>query len=235
MSKKDYTSIPLEGADATEQKLWKALGDLPLGEPSSELRRRFYSNLHEASRPRWTERLNHWLGLKQNGGWITVAAALVFGFGVAQVLERPETDSARFVSLEQNVSRLQRELILDRLQDDSASTRLQGVVDASLIVANEPLVAQALLERAAQDRSLSVRSAAIDALGSQISSGDIGSGLMQLLEGAESPIVQLAVIDLVLRHGNTQQITRLQQLADRSQIHPDLIRHVNNALRSQTI
>lgn len=234
MPDRKTTSLPFESDDPAEQKLWAALGDLPRGEPSDQLRRRFYSGLHETGQRPWTERLGRWLGL-QAGGWVTAAACLVLGFGVAQVIDRPSSDAGRLVALEENMSRLQRELILDRLQDASAGTRLRGVVDAGAVAASDPQVAQALLNRAAQDSSLSVRSAAIDALGSQLGSGEIGAELMRLLEGAESPIVQLALVDLVLRHGDGDQIRTLQNLADGGQLHPDLVRHVNNALRSQSI
>jgi hypothetical protein len=58
---------------------------------------------------------------------------------------------------------------------------------------------------------------------------------MALLEGAESPIVQLALADLVLRHGDRPQVRQLQSLADAGRLHPDIVRHVNNALGSQTV
>ena len=108
-------------------------------------------------------------------------------------------------------------------------------MDASQVVAYDQQVAQALMDRATQDRSISVRSAAIDALGSQMHSGDIGSEVMQLLGNTESPIVQLALVDLILRHGDGEQIRLLQEIADSGLLHPDLISHVNNALRSQSI
>jgi len=235
MSEKDTHSLPFESGDPAEQKLWAALSDLPRGEPSSHLRQRFYSDLHKAASPRWTERLNHWLGLKQNNGWITVAACLLIGFFVAQVVDRPAPDAPRLVALEESLALLQRDLILDRLQDASASTRLRGVVDASQVAAFDQQVAHALLDRAAQDQSLSVRSAAIDALGSQLGSGDIGVGVMKLLDEAESPIVQLALVDLILRNGDAEQLRQLQERADSGLLHPDLVRHVNKALKSQSI
>lgn len=228
------TSLPFESDNPAEQKLWTALSDLPRGEPSDRLRRRFYSGLHEAVRRPWAERLSRWLGLRA-GGWVTAAACLVLGFGVAQVTVRTPSETPRLVALEENMVRLQRELILDRLQDASANARLRGIVDATEVAADDPQVAHALLDRATQDPSLSVRAAAIDALGSQLRSGEIGAELMRLLEVAESPIVQLALVDLVLRNGDGEQIRRLQNLAAEGRLHPDLVRHVDNALRSQSI
>lgn len=243
MPEKDSNSVPFASDDRAESQLWAALGEIPRATPSSELRRRFYSSLHEAGRPGWAERLGAWLGMSANRGWITAAACLVLGFGFAQVIDRPGSETTRLAALENNVTELQRELILDRLEDVSANTRLRGVVDASRVGGDDPQLVSALLDRAAQDTSLSVRSAAIEALGSQLDqttgmqsgSGEIGSGLMRLLEEAESPIVQLALIDLFLRHGDGAQLRQLGELAESGQLHPDLVRHVNTALGGQSI
>lgn len=235
MTDKDRTYLPFESSDPAEEKLWAALGDLPRGEPPLGLRRRFYSSLDAAQSMRWTNRLADWLGMRPLGGLATAALCLVLGFGFAQWMDRPGEQTARLAALEQNVALLQRELILDRLQDASASVRLKGVLDASEVAATDHQVALALLDRATKDRSLSVRSAAIDALGSQLGSGEIGSGLMRMLSSAESPIVQLSLVDLVLRNGDAEQIRQLQDLADSGQLHPDLVRHVNNTLRTQSI
>jgi hypothetical protein len=137
---------------------------------------------------------------------------------------------ARLTALELNVASLQRELILDRLADDTVSTRLQGVVEASAVARDDQVIAQALLLRATRDRSSSVRSAAIDALGPQLHSESMGNQLMDLLASAESPLVQLALVDLVLRNGNTNQLAQLSQLAADNRLHPDLVRHVHNSL-----
>jgi hypothetical protein len=50
--------------------------------------------------------------------------------------------------------------------------------------------------------------------------------IMGLLVQARSPIVQLALVDLVLRYGNEAQIEHLLVLADEDRLHPDLKRHV---------
>ena len=235
MNSKTPNNLPFESTDSSEAALWEALKDLPAGEPSPHLRRRFYDQLHEASVDHWTTRVSRWLGMNSGGGWVTVAACLMVGFGVAQIIDQAPAESPRLEVLEQNLAHLQRELILDRLQDDSPGTRLRGVVDASRVASADPVVTQALLDRATQDSSSSVRSAAIDALGSPMEAGQVGSEVMQLMENAESPIVQLALVDLVLRHGNTAQIEQLQELAEEERLHPDLVRHVNNALRRQSI
>ena len=58
---------------------------------------------------------------------------------------------------------------------------------------------------------------------------------MELLEQAESPLVQMALADLVLRNGSAEQMTRLQQLADNGSLHPDIARHVTTSLTREMI
>lgn len=235
------SSLPFETGDPGEQKLWAALEELPRGEPSSDLRGSFYRGLETASSRSLAVRLREWLGLGSNMGWVTAAACLVLGFGLSQTLLQQSTatpgaaaDDGRLAALEQNVSLLNRELILGRLTADSTGMRLQGVVQAGNVAAQDGEVARALLATAMQDRSLSVRSAAIDALGPQLGNAEFGQQLMSLLEEAESPIVQLALVDLILRHGSTSQLEHLRVLAEQERLHADLVSHVLNSLGVQT-
>jgi HEAT repeat protein len=230
------TSLPFESSEASEQQLWQALGDLPRAEPSADLRRRFYEQLEKADSPGLGARIRGWLGLSNNTGWVTATACLLVGFAVAQLSVESETvEPDRLAALEENIALLNRELVLDRLQDDAPGTRLLGIHNASYLVQDDREVAQALLVRATEDRSSSVRSAAIDALGPQLNSAPVGNELMKLLENAESPIVQLALVDLVLRNGNQQQLARLLELTIDERLHPDLIRHVNKSLGRESI
>jgi len=229
-------SLPFESSDSAEQQLWQALDDLPRADPPASLRRSFYNELEKAGSPGWGARLRGWLGLSGNSGWVTATACLLIGFGVAQMaVERGGVEPSRLAALEENISLLNRQLVLDRLQNDAPGTRLLGVYTASSLVQNDQQIAQALLIRASEDPSQSVRSAAIDALGSQLNSDAVGGELMSLLESAESPIVQLALVDLVLRNGSQQQISQLLRLANENRLYPDLVRHVQKSLGSETI
>jgi hypothetical protein len=236
MSDRKNPSIPFESSDPAEEKLWQALGDLPPAEPPASLRRKFYDKLEKADAIGRGGRIRGWLGLSNNTGWVTAAACLLIGFAVARIGGVQDgAESSRLAALEQNITLLNRELVLDRLQDDTPGKRLLGVHDASALVQHDEVIAQALLVRASEDSSLSVRSAAIDALGSQLHSATVGDELMSLLESAESPIVQLALIDLVLRNGNQQQLSQLRRLADEGRLHPDLVRHVRKSLGSESV
>jgi len=235
MSDNKHSRFPFDGENESENKLWEALGEITDAEPSPQLRQNFYRELEKASRPRLSERLRDLLGFSGNAGWITVAASVLVGLGAGQLLDRPVDDGHRLAVLEENVSMLNRSLILDRLENDTASKRLRGVMDAAFIAGDDAEVANALLLRATNDPVPSVRSAAIGALGPQMSTPAVGKRLMDLLQQAESPLVQLALVDLVLRNGSDRQINQLEQLADDGLLHPDIARHVSTSLKRDLV
>ena len=236
MSDRKTFNVDFDSDDPGEQKLWAALEELPREAPSANMRRSFYRELDRVNSAGWAERLGGWLGINGNAGWVTVAACVLVGIGMGQSFDNTDSEEPmRLEVLEQNVALLNRELILDRLEDATAGRRLRGVIDASNVVQDDAEITRALLVRATEDSVYSVRSAAIDALGPRMNSAAVGNELMMLLENAESPLVQLALVDLVLRNGNDAQLQQLLQLSDKGRLHPDLTKHVNNYLGSESI
>jgi hypothetical protein len=235
MSDNKHSKFPFEGENESENALWNALGDSPDAEPSPHLRQKFYRELEKANRPGFTERLRDLLGFSGNTGWLTVAASVLVGLGAGQLLNAPGDDGPRLAALEENVSMLNRSLILDRLENDTASKRLRGVMDAAFIAGDDAEIASALLLRATDDPVTSIRSAAIGALGTQLGTPAVGRRLMDLLQHAESPLVQLALVDLVLRNGSQRQRDQLQQLAKEGLLHPDIANHVSKSLQRDLV
>jgi hypothetical protein len=236
MSEDRKTKLPFDSDDPAEQALWHALEDIPRESPSPAMRRNFYRELDRVSSASFGDRLRGWLGLGSNAGWITAAACVLLGVGVGQALRDSGSDGPdRLAALEQNVALLNRELILDRLEDAQAGKRLRGVVDAGYFVQDDAEIARALLMRATADRVPSVRTAAIDALGPTLGTAVVGNELMKLLESADSPLVQLALVDLVLRNGSDAQLEQLLRLADEDALHPDLVTHVEKSLGRETV
>ncbi|MGI9201465.1 MAG: hypothetical protein ACR2QL_10420 [Woeseiaceae bacterium] len=236
MSDKKVSDLPLGSEDPSENRLWDALATIESEEPSADLRKGFYEKLEQASRPTATDKLRSLLGFSGNAGWITATACLLVGIGTGQMLGTTESSSGdeRLVALEENVSMLNRTLILDRLENDSAGKRLQGVLDAAYLAGDDAEIANALLQRATEERVHSVRAAAIDVLGRQISAPSVGKRIMDSIVEAESPLVQLAMIDLVLRNGTQDQLNKLLKLAQDGLLYPDLSRHVLTSLKRDT-
>lgn len=228
MSDKRKSGVPFESDDAAEQQLWSDLENLPQEAPSQRLRHRFYGELEQADRR--LHRRRRWLGWITAPGLAAALGCLFVGVMVGLLLRSPSTaNHAELAELQQQVSILNRNLVLDRLENDSASKRLLGVMEASDLAGRDPEITRALLERAVDDRVHSVRSAAIDAIGPRLGTPAVGDELMGSLEKAESPLVQLALADLVLRYGNPSQLEQLLRLSERGLLHPDVAKHVKSS------
>jgi hypothetical protein len=235
MLKQTRSGVPDEFEEASERALWQALGEMEPEEPSPRLRQGFYRRLDRANRRTRLERVRDALGFRGNAGWLTAAACLLVGVGMGQLAGNDGNDAgARLLALEEDVTMLNRRLILDRLDSEVPGKRLRGVLDAANVAGDDAEIAQALLVRATGDRVPTVRSAAIDALGPSIDTPSVGRQVMDLLPQADSPIVQLALVDLVLRYGNDEQVAELLGLAEQGQLHPDLERHVLTTLKRDT-
>ena len=226
--------VPFADEEGAEGELWRALKGIPAEEPSPALRRRFY-RLLDSARPVPTvpiaQRIGRLLGFNAATGWLSAAAAMLLGLGLGLAL--PDGKPSSVDVLERQVADLRRDLILDRLESATPSKRLRGVIDAVSIAERDPAVANALLETATADRVQAVRTAAIDALGPQVRAEAVGSALMRELEANDSPLVQLALVDLVLRHGSREQVRRLLSLAQAGALHPDLVEHVLSSVSEE--
>lgn len=234
MSDRNLSNLPFESDEADEKALWSALGGLPEEAPSADMRRSFYRSLDHAGSETLPLRVRRWLGFGSNTGWLTATACGVLGFALAGGLSTDSApDTERLAALEENVALLNRELILDRLSDANAGTRLKGVFDARDAMTDDEVV-QALLVRATDDDVRSVRTAAIDMLGQALASTGVGEELMQLLEQTKTPSVQLALVDMVLRYGTREQLERLVVLAGNGHLHSDLSEHVFKSLGGET-
>lgn len=233
MSDKRKSHLPFSSDEPAENTLWDSLETMEVEEPSQDLRKNFYAKLEQATRPTLSSKIRDFLGFSGNAGWITATACLLVGLGTGQIISADSADSSteRLAALEQNVSMLNRTLILDRLDNDSAGKRLQGVMDAAYFAGEDARIADALLQRATRERVHSVRAAAIDVLGRQLGAPSVGKRIMDSIAGAESPIVQLALIDVVLRNGDQQQLQELLKLAQDGLLYPDLTQHVLTSLK----
>jgi HEAT repeat protein len=84
------------------------------------------------------------------------------------------------------------------LQQQSASQRLEGVSWSTRLPEPDPKVMAALFHTLRFDNSVDVRLAALDALGRYAGRPEIRSELLDVLQNQQSPLVQIALIDLLV-------------------------------------
>jgi len=186
---------------AALSETWEMLGLLQQEQPSGAVRPRFYQSLEayrqglESAAPTAPKRRFFDWGWQ---GWAWSAALLVLGLGLGQWAgnrERGQNDMAR---LQDEVQHMRQLVTLSLLQQQSASERLRGVDYSTRVDQSDTQVLSALLHAVNYDSNVNVRLAAVDALRKFSASPAVRGSLDQSLVKQESPMVQLALIDLIV-------------------------------------
>ena len=207
--------------------IWTKLGSLPSEQPSEALRPRFYAMLeayqqglqHSHSAPRLRDVVNGWLER-----WWPKQPAFQFAFAVMLLIvglfignrlnapAAPPRDSGELVTLRNELPRLRELMTLTLLKQESPSERLQGVSWVQNMDKPDKELLSALLHRLDYDPNINVRLAAVDALYLFVNQPLVRQGLIQSLSRQTSPLVQIALIDLIVQMREKQATAALKQL-----------------------
>jgi HEAT repeat protein len=109
---------------------------------------------------------------------------------------------------------------LSMLQQQSASERLQGVTWTRRDGQLDPQVLSALLHTLRYDNSVDVRLAALDVLSRHGAQPQVHKGVADTLQEQQSPLVQVALIDLLLEWRDPEAAQRLHKLEQSPNLNP---------------
>jgi hypothetical protein len=220
---------------------WTRLGLLPDEQPSQNLRRDFYRRL-EAScrelaateRQPLRERLPGLLSrlrslahdLRPAAPAMRLAAAVLvvaIGFGAGFFMgSGGKNGSGKIERLSREVDSLQQQMTLSLLDQPSASARLQGIALTSRVQEPEPSLIAALLETLDSDPSVNVRLSVVDALYLFSGREEVRAALTASLARQTSPLVQIALIDLLVSLKEKQAAAALKKLLNDKKIIPEV-------------
>jgi putative zinc finger protein len=188
--------------------LWKGLALLPdtMPEPGSAVRDRFYESLAayrhgmESARVSWKEKLAAFWP-KQPAWQMGISfALLVLGVGAGYAIrpEKHEVQQPEMAQLRGEVSNMRQMVALSLMQQQSAGERLRGVNWAYRVESNDTEVLSALLETVNNDSSVNVRISAVEALHTFGASPVARKAIVQSIPKQTSPLVQVALIELLV-------------------------------------
>ncbi len=242
-------------AEAAElRRIWKELERLPEELPGEEMRQRFAATLAPlvAAAGRRRRLLDTPRGaLERIGsgleGWMArwwprrplaqagfAAAALAVGVlvGSGQLGAWRGGGGAghgEIGELRKEVRSLSQLVTLSLLKQDSASERLRGVSFGRQAGGADERVLEALLDTLGRDPDVNVRLAAVDALAQAAGRPLVRDQLLQEVAKQRSPMVQIALVDLLMTHDRAGSRQRLLQLT----ASPSLDETVRGYLRSR--
>ncbi|MEX1137832.1 MAG: HEAT repeat domain-containing protein [Bacteroidota bacterium] len=206
-------------------RLWSKLGALPEEEPSERVRARFHSMLEA-----YQEGLRH---APATSGLFAVVnrfvekfwpvqpaaqvgiAGLLLVFGVFAGTRFPSAadDHSEITQLRGEIRHMGQLLAVSLLSQQSASERLRGVASTYQMDQPDEQVVSALLRALKFDSNVNVRLAAIDALGKFVSDPAVGREVIATLPRESSPLVQIALIDVLIQEKVRQSADVLRSMA----------------------
>jgi hypothetical protein len=229
-------------ADCSEEVvIWEKLSVLPVDQPGPASRARFEAMLqaYQAGRSNqpvddshwrkrasaWNWNVFHWLR-SPLGAMAWSAALLAIGVFAGLRLAGPKPPSPDLAAMQTELASMKQLVVLSMLQQQSASARLEGVTWSTRDQQLDPQVLSALLHTLRYDSSVDVRLAALDALSRHGRQPQVHEAVLDSLQQQQSPLVQVALIDLLLEWRVPDAAQRLEALQQVANLNPTVRQRV---------
>lgn len=143
----------------------------------------------------------------------------------------PRTENPEMAQLKGQVESLRQLVALSMLQEQSPSQRMQGVTYSVQMAQPDAQVEQALLHAVTHDPNVNVRLSALEALEKYASRPEIRRALEDAVAVQDSPLVQVALIEMLVNLNDTNAAPSLQKLAQDPQTDETVRTHAAQALQ----
>jgi HEAT repeat protein len=156
---------------------------------------------------------------------------LAVGVAAGIFLSSQGQNGTQLAKLQNEVQDMQQALAISLLDRPSASERLQGVSISSHMNNPNSKTLEALLYTLDNDKNVNVRLAAVDALYLFYDYPGVKEGLLGSLEKQPSPLVQVALIDLIVNMRERQAVDALRLLLEDEMLNPDVKKYAERGLQ----
>ena len=207
--------------------VWRGLEAMSEPEPSQALRARFretlaaYEEGYQDAQRRQAMAVppkKWWAGWwpSQPAWQMALSAALVVAgiFGGRQLwTPQPAAPSPEIAQLKGQVENLRQMVALSLMQEQSPTARLRGVTYSFQVAHPGQQVQQALLHAVNHDSNVNVRLSAVDALAKFAGSPDLRRALVDAIPVQDSPLVQIALVDLLVQVNDKDAAPALRKMS----------------------
>lgn len=211
---------------ATTRSVWQQMGSIPTPSPSPAMRTQFYAMLEsvkteEAAQQKWSlASMKAWFDrvLTPNLSSRLAYSFLLLGVGIAAgyFLQRQQTPELAYKqqidTLSSQVQEMRQMMMLSLLENPSATERLRAVSYTKEISDVDGHVIDALLTTLNNDPNVNVRLVTLEALADLAHDARVREGLVQSLTKQESPLVQVALADVMVKLQEKRSLKPLRQM-----------------------
>lgn len=231
---------------ASAKAVWLELGELPAENPGPGLRSRFYAMLESEKqaissgrRKSRYERCENWI----NGWWparpamqlALATAVMLIGLIVGATAGPGRGENGEIDALHTELETMHEMIVVSLLDRESSSERLTGVNWIANVSHPSPELINTLAGTLYNDPSLNVRLAAANALGRYRLGPGVVDQLSQSLSQEDSPLVQIALIDLLIAVQETKALEALREFIKAESAQPEVRAHARSLIGSKEV
>lgn len=214
------------------QQVWEMMSEIQVPEPSAHMRIKFQAMLDTYKDAVEEQKQGIWSGIgsRWNRLWTwqprwplaygLVIVLLGFGLGYLLFYSKGSKQDQQLAALSTQVHELKQTMMLALLENPSASERIRGVSYSSEIKHADKEVIDALLATLNNDPNVNVRLSTLDALSHLANHPEVREGLIKSIAGQESPIMQLAIADVMLKLQEKRSVKSFEELLKQKDLNP---------------
>lgn len=162
-----------------------------------------------------------------------IAIVLIAGIGIGTLLQpaNNESQQADIAQMANELRSVKEMMMLTLLEKESTNDRLKAVkISEELNDASEQ-VTQALLQTLNNDKNVSVRLAALEALQLYTDDPQVREGLIYAIRYQESPLVQVAMAELMVALQEKRSVEPLEELLESERTPPEVKEQIRSNIK----
>lgn len=213
------------------QKIWDLMGEMTHPVPSEAMHANFNSILSGFKKEQVVKKnpfveliykLNEFLYLQVQPrlvySLLLVAIGLIGGYILHQPGQSATSYNKQIDSLSSQVSEMKQVMMFSLLQDPSASQRIRAVAYTEEISNVDLKIIGALFTTLNEDPNVNVRLATLEALAKLAGEPKVREGLVRSIDLQESPLMQTAIADVMVKLQEKSSIQSLQKLLNKKNL-----------------
>lgn len=218
------TDCQAEWAD--NQVIWQQLATVKTPSPSLEMGTRFYAMLDTYKKEVEAKEANSWASLWQklktrftyhfSYNWAYSLVLIGLGTMIGFWIGKPDNQSIAYQkqveSLSTEMQEMKQMMMLSMLENPAATERMRGVSYTEQLNQVDDKIIDALLTTLNYDENVNVRIVTLEALIPLASNPKVREGLVQSLITQESPLVQVALADAMVKLQEKRSVKEFKRI-----------------------
>jgi len=162
------------------------------------------------------------------------AVMLIIGFLGGYLLFPSPSSNKEVAELKDEVLQMKEMMMLSLLEKESATERLKAVSLTSEMTSVSDKVTNALLQTLNNDENINVRLEALEALKPFVRDSRIRSELVRSIGKQESPLVQVALAELMVQLQEKSSVKELKKILENENTPRDVKKQIEESIKTMT-